>query len=129
MAAVLRRAGVADANGFALNVSNFQTTAATIAYGRQISRLVGGKHFVVDTSRNGLGPLAKRLWKKPEDQWCNSPGRALGARPSTRTADPLVDAYLWIKSPGESDGTCNGGPPPGVWWPEYALGLARRAAY
>jgi endoglucanase len=129
IAGLLRRAGVAAAHGFALNVSNFQTSADTVAYGRQISRLVGGKHFVVDTSRNGRGPLPERLWKKPEDAWCNSPGRALGDRPTTRTADALVDAYLWIKIPGESDGACNGGPPPGVWWPQYALGLARRAAY
>jgi endoglucanase len=38
-----------------------------------------------------------------------------------------VDAYLWIKRPGESDGSCHGGPPAGAWWPDYALGLARRA--
>jgi endoglucanase len=129
IAALLRQAGVGAAHGFALNVSNFQTTAATVAYGRQISRLVGGKHVVVDTSRNGRGPLPARLWKRPEDAWCNSPGRALGPRPTTRTADALADAYLWIKIPGESDGACNGGPPPGTWWPEYALGLAERAAY
>ena len=55
------------------------------------------------------------------------PGRALGEPPNTQTADPLVDAYLWIKSPGESDGTCKDGPAAGVWWPEYALGLAQRA--
>jgi endoglucanase len=34
---------------------------------------------------------------------------------------------LWIKRPGESDGTCNGGPSSGKWWPEYALGLAQLA--
>ncbi|MFI2791482.1 glycoside hydrolase family 6 protein, partial [Kitasatospora sp. NPDC018614] len=45
--------------------------------------------------------------------------------PTTRTADPLVDAYLWIKRPGESDGTCKGGPKAGQWWETYALELAR----
>ncbi|MGW5026607.1 glycoside hydrolase family 6 protein, partial [Streptomyces albidoflavus] len=45
--------------------------------------------------------------------------------PTTRTGDPLLDAYLWIKRPGESDGSCRGGPSAGTWWPEYALGLAR----
>lgn len=40
---------------------------------------------------------------------------------------PLIAAYLWIKRPGESDGTCKGGPKAGTWWPEYALGLARSA--
>ena len=38
-----------------------------------------------------------------------------------------MDAYLWVKTPGESDGTCNGGPRAGQWWPEYALGLSRTA--
>ncbi len=36
------------------------------------------------------------------------PGRALGETPTTKTADPLVDAYLWVKRPGESDGECKG---------------------
>jgi endoglucanase len=45
------------------------------------------------------------------------------------TGDPLADAFLWIKAPGESDGTCNGGPSAGTWWPDYALGLAQRAAF
>jgi len=40
-----------------------------------------------------------------------------------------VDAFLWIKIPGESDGTCQGCPPAGTWWPAYALGLARNAAF
>jgi endoglucanase len=36
-----------------------------------------------------------------------------------------VDAYLWVKRPGESDGACgNGAPKVGVWWPDYALDLA-----
>lgn len=52
------------------------------------------------------------------------PGRALGEVPTTRTGDELVDAYLWVKRPGESDGDCKGGPKAGAWWPEYALGLA-----
>ena len=40
---------------------------------------------------------------------------------------PLVDAFLWIKTPGESDGTCSGGPAAGKWWGEYALGSCRGA--
>jgi endoglucanase len=116
----LRRAGVASARGFSLNVSNFQTTESELAYGGEVATRLGEKHFVVDTSRNGLGPA-------PDGAWCNPPGRGLGQPATASTADPLADAYLWIKSPGESDGTCNGGPPAGVWWPEYALGLAQRA--
>jgi endoglucanase len=115
----LKRAGIAAADGFALNVSNFQTDEATTEYGKKLSQGLGGKHFVIDTSRNGNGPLP--------GVWCNPPGRALGTRPTTRTGDPAVDAYLWIKRPGESDGTCEGGPDAGQWWPEYALGLARNS--
>ena len=129
IAALLKRAGVERARGFALNVSNFQTTAASIAYGTKVSKLVGGKHFVIDTSRNGRGPYPRKLWRKPEDEWCNPPGRALGRPPTAKPGHPLVDAYLWVKVPGESDGECNGAPRAGAWWPEYALGLARRASW
>lgn len=37
------------------------------------------------------------------------------------------DAFLWVKRPGESDGTCHGGPPAGQFWGGYALELARAA--
>ncbi len=120
MARRLRAAGISGARGFAVNVSGFETTARASAYGRAISRRAGGAHFVIDTSRNGRGPV--------RGQWCNPPGRALGELPTTETGHPLIDALLWVKRPGESDGACNGGPPAGKWWPEYALGLAQRAA-
>ncbi|MFJ9627618.1 glycoside hydrolase family 6 protein [Streptomyces sp. NPDC091280] len=118
----LRRAGVAKADGFAVNVSNFYSTEDSIAYGKQLSARSGGKHFVIDTSRNGNGPYTGG---DEDENWCNPPGRSLGETPTTRTADPLVDAYLWIKRPGESDGECKGGPKAGQWWASYALALAR----
>ncbi|RKN09338.1 glycoside hydrolase family 6 protein [Streptomyces radicis] len=120
LAEALGRAGVARADGFALNVANFETLDASTAYGRDLSGLLGGAHFVVDTSRNGNGPF-----EGDAEPWCNPPGRALGTPPTTDTGDPLVDAFLWVKRPGESDGECRGGPPAGRWWPAYALGLAR----
>ncbi|MEU8525058.1 MULTISPECIES: glycoside hydrolase family 6 protein [Streptomyces] len=120
----LRRAGIADADGFAVNVSNFQTTEASTAYGKQLSARTGGKPFVVDTSRNGNGPYTAG---DPAQNWCNPPGRALGESPTTRTADKLVRAYLWVKRPGESDGDCRGGPKAGDWFEPYALELARNA--
>lgn len=122
MAERLNKAGVAYANGFVLNISNFITTADNLAYGKQISGLAGNKQFVIDTSRNGQGPT-------PDYQWCNPSGRGLGNKPTTATGDALVDAYYWIKTPGESDGNCNGGPSAGVFWPSYALGLAQRASF
>jgi endoglucanase len=117
----LRTVNIAGADGFALNVSNFYSTDESISYGSRVSALVGGKHFVIDTSRNGLGPAG-------DGQWCNPPGRALGTPATTQTGNSLVDAYLWVKTPGQSDGACNGAPPAGEWWPDYALGLAQRSA-
>ena len=119
-ASLLARATVAAADGFFLNVSNFQYTSSAITYGKAISALIGGKHFIIDTSRNGLGPTA-------DNAWCNPAGRGLGAAATTFTADPLVDAYLWVKAPGESDGSCNGAPGAGSWMADYALGLAQRS--
>jgi endoglucanase len=122
----LSLAGVAEAMGFALNVSNFYTNEESVAYGLAISDAIGtpgGTHFVVDSSRNGNG-----AWESDDpESWCNPPDRALGVPPTVETADPLVDAYLWIKSPGESDGECRGAPAAGVWFPEYALELAQNA--
>ncbi|MFE9879575.1 glycoside hydrolase family 6 protein [Streptomyces sp. NPDC005784] len=118
----LQSAGVGQADGFSVNVSNFYSTEDSIAYGKRLAAKVGGKHFVIDTSRNGNGPYTGG---KAEENWCNPPGRALGESPTTRTADPLVDAYLWVKRPGESDGTCKGGPKAGDWWADYALKLAK----
>lgn len=118
MASRLQQANVAQARGFALNVSNFQTTASNINYGNSLAAKIG-KTYVIDTSRNGNGS---------NGEWCNPRGRALGERPTTTTSGS-IDAYLWIKQPGESDGTCNGGPPAGQWWEEYAQELIRNAGY
>ena len=122
IASRLKAAGIELAAGFSLNVSNFFSTSQETSYGDAISSQVGGKHYVLDTSRNGLGATA-------DAQWCNPDGRALGERPTSFTGRARVDAFLWVKVPGESDGTCNGYPKSGTWMPEYALDLARRAGY
>lgn len=120
MAARLNSAGITHARGFALNVSNYKATSHEIAYGKAISAHTSGKPFIIDTSRNGQGD---------NGEWCNPSGRGLGPKPSASTGDPAVDAFFWIKAPGESDGTCNGGPAAGQWWPGYALGLAQRSSW
>jgi endoglucanase len=125
VAGALRVAGVAEADGFALNVSNFHTTQQNETYGDRLSAVLGGAHYVIDTSRNGKGPWPSPL--RNEESWCNPPGRALGTPPTTRTGNPRADAYLWVKRPGESDGSCRGAPPAGEWWAGYALDLAARA--
>jgi endoglucanase len=81
---------------------------------------VATTHFVVDTSRNGDGPNNMQAYAGPPyDQpasvisvlaggsWCNPPGAGLGQRPTADTGTPLIDAYLWVKTPGESDGQCD----------------------
>ena len=167
----LAKAGVAKANGFFLNVSNYHYTENLEQYGAWISKCLAGfegrygecpnqywnggpegtaiadllgawtgvglsssgawsdtatdpalntsginaryegiegvAHFVIDTSRNGQGPWTPPAGVYPDAQdWCNPPGRGLGARPTTDTGNALVDAYLWVKIPGESDGQC-----------------------
>jgi endoglucanase len=118
MAERLKKAGVAEAHGFSLNTSNYGATDANLEYGKKLSGLLNGAHFVIDTSRNGAGP-------DPKAEWCNPPGRKIGKPPTTETGEPLADAFLWLKRPGESDGECNGGPRAGVFWMEKALELAQ----
>jgi endoglucanase len=120
MSGILNVAGIQKADGFAINVGNFRSTAECIDYGEQLSALVGGKPYIIDTGRNGLGPHDLDI--------CNPPGRALGFNPlwAPDSRYPRLDAYLWIKRPGESDGDgegCYGGPPHGQWWDDYAVAL------
>jgi endoglucanase len=117
MADRLKKVGISTARGFALNVSNYVSTSDNITYGNYLSNLLGGKKYVIDTSRNGKGPSPKR-------EWCNPLGRALGEAPAiTQGKKGSLDATLWIKFPGESDGTCNGGPNAGGFWTQYAIDL------
>ena len=205
----LGQAGVTRADGFFLNVSNYQWTANQVAYGTWISECIayatvvnpgdysscgnqywnGGPatnwsgvamdnsrnwsannpdptlntsgvdsryasqlgavtptaHFVIDTSRNGNGPWTPTATYPDPQTWCNPPGRAEGPKPQLNPvpANPLVDAYLWVKTNGTSDGQCNRGiagsttdpewggivdPAAGVWFPQMALQLARNAS-
>lgn len=121
MAERIKRVGLSGLQGVSLNVSNFLTTAESQSYGQQISSQTSGLKVVIDTSRNGRGPA-------PDLTWCNPTDRGLGLPPSAQNGRP-VDAYLWLKYPGESDGACNGAPASGTWWADYALGLASRAAF
>ena len=115
-ASLLRQVGIDRAAGFALNVSTFRPLAEMTARGHAISDALGTPtHFIIDTSRNGV--------RSESYDWCNPMPRGVGHRPTTVTGDPLVDAYLWVKPPGDSDGPCNGGPASGVFWPAYARDL------
>jgi endoglucanase len=167
ISARLVQAGVQDAQGFFLNVANYENDAENLDYGSWVSDCVamitdpsdwaynlpadcasqyypasvddfstwdltsewyaknmGGAvattHYVIDSSRNGQGRNTMDGYADaPYDQpasvitalqagaWCNSPGAGLGLRPTADTGVPLLDAYLWVKTPGESDGQCD----------------------
>jgi len=97
-------------------------------------------HFVIDTSRNGDGPnpmtggadsdmvnyeaapfdqSAGTISSLQSGNWCNPPGSGLGLDPTANTGVPLVDAYLWVKIPGESDGECDSAGGVRAW--DYSL--------
>ena len=101
--------------GFSINTSNYYDLETCHEWGDKISQLVG-LTYVIDTSRNGKGSLG-------QSEWCNPPNRGLGVFPTTRTSSEYCEAYLWIKVPGESDGTLNGGPKAGRFFLEQALSL------
>ena len=121
----LRRIGISKVRGFMLNATHHDWTLNNIRHGLEISRRVGGKHFIINTSYNGRGPVHV-AGRPTRNVWCNPPRRGAGIPPTTRTDHPKVDAYMWINRPGYSAGACNGGPlPVGSWWPERALMYAR----
>lgn len=119
------------AHGLSYNVSNFYTTSEVQTHGERVCDLFTRKplRYIIDTSRNGNGPAADA------GDPINPLGRALG-RPPGELPPGRCDAYVWIKTPGESDGA-NGrvefdgsvAPPPGEFWPAYAYGLAQRAPF
>jgi endoglucanase len=122
----LIRAGIKTAHGFSVNTSNFISTLESTAYVEKvraelIAQKIGPKDAIIDTSRNGNGPLDP---DSDKEWWCNPPGRKLGKQPSLITDKPYI-VHLWVKPPGESDGECRGGPKAGVFWPEYAFELVQ----
>ncbi|OJH39157.1 glycoside hydrolase family 6 protein [Cystobacter ferrugineus] len=118
MAQRLHSAGVSNIRGFVVNISNFYTTAESISYGNAVSAALSsrygyGKPFAVDTSRNGNGS---------NGEWCNPGGRKLGTLSQVGGGAELL---LWVKIPGDSDGTCGIAPntPAGQFSPDLAIRL------
>ncbi len=94
--------------------------------------------FIIDTSRNGKGHIRSK-W----GDWCNIKGAGLGERPRAEP-EPGIDAYWWVKPPGESDGSsdrngprfdemCGGAsaapnaPQAGQWFEAYFMDLVHNA--
>ncbi|KAK8178660.1 1, 4-beta cellobiohydrolase [Phyllosticta citribraziliensis] len=97
-------------------------------------------HFITDMGRSGVQPTGQWAW----GDWCNALNTGFGLRPSTQTDDPLLDAWVWIKPGGESDGTSSvmaqrfdpkcgqadakqPAPEAGQWFQEYFEQLLRNA--
>jgi endoglucanase len=115
MASRLDRAGVRNGRGFAVNVSNYYTTSASVSYANAVNANLGyAAKFVVDTSRNANGSSG---------QWCNPAGRKLGV--TAQTGGSGAEMLLWIKTPGNSDGNCGIAPntPAGQFNPDLAIRL------
>jgi cellulose 1,4-beta-cellobiosidase len=114
----VRQSKWVDWNPFVAELS-YATAFREELIGRGFDAGIG---MVVDTSRNGWGgpdrptgpgPLTSvdayvdgsRLDRRADiDNWCNQRDAGLGERPTAAPA-PGIDAYAWIKPPGESDGS------------------------
>jgi endoglucanase len=126
----LSRAGVAEATGVAVNVSNFVATPVVTQWAQQLLLALPtttDRHHgaIIDTSRNGKGVPPASV--TGDARWCNPAGRGLGKAPSTTVGVASIDAYFWGKNPGESDGNCFGNPPAGAFNLPKALELIRNA--
>ncbi|KAL1507935.1 hypothetical protein AB1Y20_007539 [Prymnesium parvum] len=127
MADVIKLAGgAARVRGFVTNVSNYGSTAAEVSYGKtllQELRKLGLPElsFVVDTSRNAGGQEAGT-----QKTWCNAQHAGIGHAPTASTGAAHVDAFWWVKPPGESDGTSDATAP--RFDPECAKPAALRGA-
>ena len=127
--------------------SDFSTWGLTTAwYAQNMGSAVAATHFVIDTSRNGDGPNSMQRYANPPynqpasviatlagGNWCNPPDSGLGLKPTATTGVPLLDAYLWVKTPGQSDGQCDAAGGVRAWdytaytqpgWPTTAAGQA-----
>ena len=108
------------ATGYTVDYSPEYAASVTAQIQGLMGTAVATLPFTIDTSRNGRGPLdPSRYGAAPYNQpaavlgalhdgnWCNPPGAGLGVRPTSSTGSPLVDAFLWVKTPGQSDGSCD----------------------
>jgi cellulase/cellobiase CelA1 len=103
MASRLRAADVAQAYGFALNVSNYDPTGREIGYAAKLDRDLGmAKRFVVDTSRNGKGRAAGLGHPAAGSISRALPGAREGAAASRLFINPETQAADWVRAhPGE----------------------------
>jgi cellulose 1,4-beta-cellobiosidase len=155
---VLNEAGGPDMiRGFAINTANYTSLSNRdgavleptnpcpneLTYAKILGETLEmygfkNKGFIIDTSRNGKGGIRAK-W----GSWCNVHGAGLGERPKVAPG-PGIDAYFWIKPPGESDGVSDpsqprfdpmcagpdaakGAPQAGQWFESYFMDLVHNA--
>jgi len=70
-------------------------------------------YFITDTGRNGISNMRSDC-----ANWCNIRGAGAGQKPTANTGVDVVDAFYWLKPPGESDG-CTQTLPNGQQCPRY----------
>jgi len=91
-----------------LNYAQFLVAAADEMLGMKA-------HVIIDTGRNGVVDNRQDC-----ANWCNPRGSGAGLKSTSHTADPsYVDAYFWLKTPGESDGCSKDLPNGGGRCPRY----------
>lgn len=133
MAKLLRAVGVEKIQGFFTNSTHQNKTAREIAYGNAISKLIGGKHFVINTATNGRGALRPRdRVRYGNSIRCNAPGRGLGVRPTAEIPPrfPRLDGLFWIGNPGRAAGRCGrADAATGSFLLDYALELIKNANF
>jgi cellulose 1,4-beta-cellobiosidase len=70
---------------------------------KELSAAVGNgfsPKWLIDTGRNGVDDERSDC-----SNWCNIRAAGAGLKPTVNTSLPsIVDAYFWLKTPGESDG-------------------------
>jgi hypothetical protein len=126
-AKALNAIGVNKIQGFFTNDTHNNWTINEIRWATKVAQRTHGAHFIVNTASNGQGPkLNPHPTTQGVEDLCNPPGRGLGPTFNTSTGYKYADAFMWTHPPGNSSG-CGGGPPGGVFWPDYAIGLGDRA--
>ncbi|RXW21712.1 hypothetical protein EST38_g4151 [Candolleomyces aberdarensis] len=150
----------AKVRGLAINVSNYNQYVAPVREDytewndswderRYLNNLIPHleaagfpAHFIVDQGRSGKAGI-RTSWS----QWCNIKNAGFGTRPTADQAvinNENVDAIVWVKPGGESDGTsdvnavrydanCRSpvahvpAPEAGEWFNEYVVNLVKNA--
>lgn len=129
-ARMLTASGVKQAQGFFVNSTHNEWSTTEMHFGQQISRDLGGAHFVVQSGTNGRGPhLNPHPKTQGVENLCNAPGLGLG--PLTwNTGYKDVDGLLWFANVGfTANIACHDGEPGlAKFWPSYAYGIVHRRA-